>query len=220
MPGPHSNLDALRDQYLHTQLAGDRRAALQFIEGALRAGHSVASVRARVVQAAQREIGRLWQEDRISIAQEHLATAISQLALAHLFQHSEFRARLGRKIIVSCVPGELHDLPARLLADALDVDGYDVRFLGADVPLPDLLDAIAIERPDLLALSVTMIFNLPSLRETLRRVRASNPALRIAVGGHAAVAASDSPAAFGDGIVAGSSEDLLGQIEQWLGAPA
>jgi MerR family transcriptional regulator, light-induced transcriptional regulator len=216
MSGQHSNLDALRDQYLHTQLAGDRRAALQFIEGALRAGHSVASVRASVVQAAQREIGRLWQEDRISIAQEHLATAISQLALAHLFQHSEFRARLGRKILVACVPGEQHDLPARLFADALDVDGYDVRFLGADVPLPDLLDAIAIERPDLLALSVTMVFNLPSLRETLQRVRAANPRLRIAVGGHAAMTAGGSQAAFGDGIVAGSSDELLASIGQWL----
>lgn len=220
MSGQHSNLDALRDQYLHTQLAGDRRAALQFIDGALRAGHSVASVRARVVQAAQREIGRLWQEDRISIAQEHLATAISQLALAHLFQHSEFQARLGSKILVACVPGEQHDLPARLLADALDVEGYDVRFLGADVPLPDLLDAITIERPDLLALSVTMIFNLPSLRETLRRVRTASPRLRIAVGGHAATSASDSPATFGDGITAGSSDELLACISQWLRSPA
>jgi methanogenic corrinoid protein MtbC1 len=193
---------------------------LRFIESALRDGHSVAAVRASVVQAAQREIGRLWQEDRISIAQEHLATAISQLALAHLFQHSEFRARLGRKIIVACVPGELHDLPARLFADALDVDGYDVRFLGADVPLPDLLDSIAIERPDLLALSVTMIFNLPSLRETLRRVRAAHPTLRIAVGGHAAVTASDSPSAFGDGILAGSADELLASIQRWLGEPS
>jgi methanogenic corrinoid protein MtbC1 len=219
MSGQHTSLDALRDQYLHTQLAGDRRAALRFIDGALRAGHSVSAVRQRVIQAAQREIGRLWQEDQISIAQEHLATAISQLALAHLFQHADFRARIGRKIMVACVPGEQHDLPARLLADALDVEGYDVRFLGADVPLPDLLDSIAIENPDLLALSVTMVFNLPSLRETLRRVRLHHPQLRVAVGGHAATAGA-APGAFGADILAGTSDELLESIGRWLGEPA
>lgn len=218
MPGSDTSLDQLRDQYLHTQLAGDRRAALQFIDGALRAGHSVSAVRSGVVQAAQREIGRLWQEDRISIAQEHLATAISHLALAHLFQQAEFRARVGRKIIVACVPGELHDLPARLLADALDVDGYDVRFLGADVPLPDLLDAVGIEQPDLLALSVTMIFNLPSMRETLRRVRGAHPQLPIAVGGHAAVNASTQE--IDPRIFYATTEELLGQVERWLEKPS
>ncbi len=35
-----------------------------------------------VIQKTQREIGRLWQENRITIADEHVATAISQLALA------------------------------------------------------------------------------------------------------------------------------------------
>ena len=89
----------------------------------------------------------------------------------------------GRKVLVACVPGELHEFPARLLADSLDMAGYDVRFLGADVPLPDLLDEIARENPDLLALSVTMVFNLRSLRDTLKSVRAQHPALTIAAGG-------------------------------------
>ena len=146
---------AMCGRYLETQLEGDRRAALQFIDETLRRGIPPDDVRCHVVQAAQREIGRLWQEDRISIAQEHMATAISQLALAHLFQHATFHARVGKKVVVACVPGEHHDFPARLLADALDVAGYDVRFLGADVPLDSLLRAVDMEKPDLLALSVT-----------------------------------------------------------------
>ncbi len=197
MPPNHSaarNLDDLRDQYLQNQLAGDRRAALTFIEDTLRAGVPVADVQARIVQAAQREIGRLWQEDRISIAQEHMATAISQLVMAHLFQHAQFSARLGRKVLVACVPGELHEFPARLLADTLDMAGYDVRFLGADVPIDDLLTEIEREKPDLVALSVTMVFNMRSLREVLKTVRARHAELRIAVGGLACEHSSSSPA--------------------------
>ena len=116
------NLADMRDQYLQQQLRGDRRAALQFIETALSGGASVNEVRCLVIQAAQREIGRLWLEDRITIAQEHMATAISQLALAHLFQRDEFRDRVNKKILIACVPGEHHEFPARLLADALKED--------------------------------------------------------------------------------------------------
>src|SRR3569833_1565220 len=178
------DLTDMRDQYLQQQLRGDRRAALQFIETALREGASVDEVRCRIVQAAQREIGRLWLEDRITIAQEHMATAISQLALAHLFQRDEFRDRLNRKILVACVPGEHHEFPARLLADALEVAGYDVRFLGADVPLDSLRHSIDTERPEVVALSVTMLFHLPALREAVTAVRAMKmPGLLIAIGG-------------------------------------
>src|ERR1700743_2098453 len=151
----------LRDRYLQHQLRGDRRAAVRFIDDLLKDGTSVDDVKHRIVQSAQEQIGRLWQEDRITIAQEHMATAISQLVLAHLFNLSVFRERLHRKILVACVPGEHHEFPGRLLADALDVAGYDVRFLGADVPQDALMSALKDESPDVVALSVTMLFHVP-----------------------------------------------------------
>jgi methanogenic corrinoid protein MtbC1 len=206
------NLEALRDEYLRHQLAGDRRAAMSFITGALEDGVAARDLLSRVVQSAQQEIGRLWQEDRISIAQEHMATAISQLVLAHLFQHAQFGERLGKKILVACVPGELHDFPARMLADSLDVGGYDIRFLGADVPLPDLQKAIEAEKPDVLALSVTMVFNLPSARKTIASVRARWPNLPIIVGGHACrrdPEVGDDPHLR---VVSGDSHDLARQL--------
>jgi methanogenic corrinoid protein MtbC1 len=215
------NFDVMCERYLRTQLGGDRRAALQFIDEALRGGASADDVRCRVVQAAQREIGRLWQEDRISIAQEHMATAISQLALAHLFQHAIFRARVGKKILVACVPGEMHDFPARLLADALDVAGYDVRFLGADVPLDALLRAIESEQPDLLALSVTMLFNIQSLRETVRTVRArSGHNVPIAIGGNAFTSSPELAEGLGAELVAADSDRFIAQLDLLFGARA
>lgn len=214
------DLNELRDQYLRHQLAGDRRAALSFIEAELGHGVPLRDLLDHVVQSAQREIGRLWQEDRISIAQEHMATAISQLVVSHLFQHAQFSERIGRKIVVACVPGELHDFPARMLADSLDVGGYDIRFLGADVPLPDLLRAISEERPDVLALSVTMIFNLPSLRTTLAEIRKAHPALPIVVGGHAFDRAADIDADPRTRVVQGDSRELVRQLDSLLGVAA
>jgi MerR family transcriptional regulator, light-induced transcriptional regulator len=215
------NLQELRDRYVRMQLAGDRRAALQFVEEALSAGIPAAVISTRIVAAAQREIGRLWQENRISIAQEHMATAISQVVLAQVFGHAEFRARVGRKILVACVPGEHHDFPARLLADALDLAGYDVRFLGADVPLEALARMVGTEQPDLLALSVTMLFNLQSLRETLRAVRKSGgDAVPIAVGGHAVSESGACARELGVELVATDAETFVPEVDRLLGVVA
>src|SRR3569833_4258780 len=215
------DLTDMRDQYLQQQLRGDRRAALQFIETALSEGASVNEVRCRIVQAAQREIGRLWQEDRITIAQEHMATAISQLALAHLFQRSEFRGRVNKKVLVACVPGEHHEYPARLLADALEVEGYDVRFLGADVPLVSLIHSIETEAPDVVALSMTMLLHLSALRESVSAVRAlKKPGLLVAIGGSVFETSSSLAAGIEADLVATNAADFISRLVQKLGTPA
>ncbi|HET7402993.1 MAG TPA: B12-binding domain-containing protein, partial [Usitatibacter sp.] len=68
--GAHA-LGHLFGRYLEAQLSGDRREAVRLVlEEGIGEGHSVRTLQAGVVQAAQREIGRLWQQNRISIAQE------------------------------------------------------------------------------------------------------------------------------------------------------
>ena len=220
-PVERINFADLRDRYLQQQLRGDRRAAVQFIETALSEGASVDEVRRRIVQAAQREIGCLWLEDRITIAQEHMATAISQLALAHLFQRDEFRERVNRKILVACVPGEHHEFPARLLADALEVAGYDVRFLGADVPLDSLRHSIDTERPDVVALSITMPFHLPALRETVSAVCAmKKQGMLIAIGGGLFESSPALSADIGADLVATDADGFISQLATRLGTAA
>jgi len=215
------DLTYLCEQYLERQLRGDRRAALQFIEEALQAGVAPAQIRSAVVQAAQRQIGQLWQQDKITIAQERMATAISQLTLAHLFQNERFRERLNKMVLIACVPGEHHEFPARLLADTLDIAGYDVRFLGADVPLDPLLKVIERERPHVLALSVTMLFHLPALKEAVRVVRAkSKYPVPIAIGGGVFDTAPELARDVGADIVASSTEEFISKLAIHLGAAA
>ncbi|HTV02040.1 MAG TPA: cobalamin-dependent protein [Luteitalea sp.] len=175
----------IRAAYLDAQLAGDRRRAVSLVADLLRDDAvDRSAVRSRVIREAQREIGRLWQENTISIAQEHVATAISQLALAEVYRHEPPTDRNGLKIVVACVDGELHDMPARLVADELDVAGFDVRYLGASVPTHTLLSFLAAQRPHLVVLSATMAFHADAVRDAVRRIRADwGPALPIAIGG-------------------------------------
>ena len=176
----------LRDGYVNLQLRGDRREALAFVDELVRQGHSVADIQQHVIADAQREIGRLWEENRVGVAQEHMATAISQVALAQLYRHAQPLPTRDRKVVVACVEGELHDFPARLVADALDLAGYETRFLGADVPTDSLINVLEKETPSLLALSITMPFHSAALRRQVTSVREhTGGRLPIAVGGHA-----------------------------------
>ncbi|MGE0400185.1 MAG: B12-binding domain-containing protein [Kofleriaceae bacterium] len=178
-------LTKLAQEFVQAQLAGDRRAALMLVANGVSNGLSVADIQQHVIRAAQEEIGRLWQMNSISIAQEHLATGISQIALARLFDYAPAVPNNGKLVYLACVQGEQHDLPARLVADYLDHGGFTVRYFGPDVPTHDLVGSIRNKTPDLLALSVTMSFNVGALRSAVRQVRLVAPELPIAVGGHA-----------------------------------
>ncbi|PCC67702.1 Methanogenic corrinoid protein MtbC1 [Nannocystis exedens] len=178
-------LAQLRERYLRAQLAGDRREAVRLLlEDGLGSGAQIDELQVHVIRAAQDEIGRLWQLNRVSIAQEHMATAISHLSLAALFERATPKPPLDERVLLACVEGELHELPARMVADALELEGFDVRYLGANVPTRDLVAAVQDERPDLIGLSVTMSFNLPALRTAVARVREVSDRPMF-IGGHA-----------------------------------
>jgi methanogenic corrinoid protein MtbC1 len=162
---------ALADRYLTGLLGGDRREVVRLIEEGLACGIPAATLQQSVIRKAQEEIGRLWQTNRISIAQEHMATAIAQVALAHIFDHAPPPRPNGWKLVMACVEGELHDFPARLMADALELVGFQLHYLGANVPTASLLSLLEAEPPHLLALSCTLSFHLPALQDAIEQVR-------------------------------------------------
>jgi MerR family transcriptional regulator, light-induced transcriptional regulator len=170
--------------YLISKLEGNRREALRVaVEQGLEKGISVSELQLRMILPAQREIGRLWEENRITVAQEHLATSISQLVMAHLYGHLARAPANGKRVLVACVEGEQHDLGARMGADFLEMAGCEVHFLGANVATEQLLGRIEEGRPDLVGLSATMHFHLPALRRAIAAIRERQPTLPIMVGG-------------------------------------
>ncbi|MDF3066602.1 MAG: 5-methyltetrahydrofolate--homocysteine methyltransferase [Polyangiaceae bacterium] len=185
-------MSPLTERYVRAQLAGERSEALAIVHEALASGFSVPAVHLELIQAAQYEIGRLWENNLISIAEEHQATAISQLALAVLFDKLPRARRNGKRVLLACVEGELHDMGSRIVADFLEMDGYEVRLLGANVPAKSLAERVTAYAPDLVALSATMSFHLSALERAVAAIRGSEQrAVPILVGGRAFTWATD-----------------------------
>jgi diguanylate cyclase (GGDEF)-like protein len=165
---------------------GEAKLAESVAEEAVEAGLDAAAVECRVVAPAMAWIGELWERGALTAADEHLATAISHNVLARLFPRL-LRAtpRSRERVMLAAAQGEHHTLGLRMVADMLEGAGFDVLYLGGDVPLDALLDACKRHSPAVLGLGVTMPLNVPVLlRELVELSRLERPPL-LFVGGRA-----------------------------------
>jgi methanogenic corrinoid protein MtbC1 len=166
-------------------LNGRRDTVEEQVLAALRDGAALVDVSVDLLQPALYQVGTLWQQNRISVAQEHLATAIAQTAMATGFGAADMAAPNGRLAAFGCVAGNMHSVGLRMVSDAFELAGWDVGFLGADVPNAALLAYCGEARPDMLGLSVSLPSQLPLLRALIDQLRGElgNAAPHVVVGG-------------------------------------
>ncbi|HSJ24870.1 MAG TPA: cobalamin-dependent protein [Longimicrobiales bacterium] len=175
-----------RSLYLQAVLAGERRTALVAALEPLQRGASVADIYCDLLQPTQYAIGRLWERNQISVAREHMATAITQYVVSQLYGRLSIPAAVRGNAIVTGVEGELHQLGANMVADVLEAAGWNVRFLGTQLPHRDVLGAIEEHEPRVVGISATMLFSLPRVGQLVEEMRTRFPAdMRIVVGGGA-----------------------------------
>lgn len=166
MPDWTVYLDAIRE--------GDHRAALDIVDRARAEGADLATVYLDLLQPAMREIGRLWQDNELTVADEHLATAVTQTVMAHLFSSGVRGAAPAADrptLIAACVDTERHEMGLRMVCDIMELEGWHVVYLGATVPVGSLLSLMQRQPPAVLALSATIPTHLPRLRATIAAVR-------------------------------------------------
>lgn len=179
-------LAELGRSYLASLLRFERSAAAKTILDAVDAGVTIKDLYRYLFEPCQREVGRLWQINVATVAQEHYCTASTQLIMALLYPRifADHTTKL-HKMVAACVPGELHELGPRMVCDLLEMEGWDTVYLGANVPLPSLLSVIKTLEPEVVAISATMAFHLDAVRQIISALRDSPQRLKIFVGGHA-----------------------------------
>ena len=183
--GAAFDFEASYQLYLAALLDGDRDQCRACFEHWLAHTPDLRIVYEDLVQRALYAVGELWQQGKISVAREHLATAISE-SLLHLSYPRLFATpRVGKAAVVAAIADEQHHLGARMVADMLELQGWRAYYLGPNTPLTDLLDLIGQLNADIVALSATMSANLPRLLQTASAIRMEFPRMPIIVGGQA-----------------------------------
>ena len=161
--------------YLDALLATDRGSAQQIVNSALRDGLTIKNLYLEVFQPVQHEVGRLWLLNRVSVAEEHFCTAVTQMIMSDLFPQIISSLRIGRTLVAACVGSELHEIGIRMVADFFEMEGWDTFYLGSGITADRLIPAIENQKPDLVALSATMTYHLPRVNELVETIKSSFP---------------------------------------------
>ena len=179
------DFDAAYRRYLDGLLANDRQQCRLSFEQWLESDPGLRSLYEDLVRRSLYEVGDLWEHGRISVATEHLATAITESLLNLAYPRLFAQPRIGKSAVVACVANEYHQIGGKMVADLFELNGWRGYFLGANTPVRDVKELIAEKRPDVVALSVAVAFNLDTLVTVAAEIRAAFPELPILVGGQA-----------------------------------
>ena len=174
----------LAKQYLKLLLAAQRRSASQLILEHAKAGGDIKEIYDEILLPVQYEIGRLWQTNQISVAQEHFVSAATQLIMSQLYPYLFQNARNGKKIIAAAVGNELHEIGIRMVSDYFEMAGWDSYFMGAQTPQASIISSINELHPELVALTTTISFHLKELENVICQIRDLPFQPKIIVGGY------------------------------------
>ncbi|MDQ0273171.1 methanogenic corrinoid protein MtbC1 [Cytobacillus purgationiresistens] len=116
---------------------------------------------------AMKHIGLKWENFEITVAEEHLASGVCDLILTRLgFKHKKSIQELNApRAMFFCVDSEQHYLGLKMVSSLFEEKGWNVHFLGANLPVQYALQAAKDWKPDVIGMSVSIATHLPKLRE-------------------------------------------------------
>ncbi len=166
-------------------LAGHQREALAVLNRCLDSGRSLVDFELHVIQPSLYRIGEKWQTCRVTVAQEHLATAIVQAVMTVGLLRSLPPAMIGKRALLACVAANHHTIGLRMVCDAFQLAGWDVQYLGANVPTSALIRQVTEWKPDLLGLSVSFAQQLQVVKDVIAQLdeRPSSARPAVIIGG-------------------------------------
>jgi methanogenic corrinoid protein MtbC1 len=164
-------LSPLAHLYLESLRRGERQIASRLVLDAVSAGTPVKDIYLQIFQPALYEIGRLWQINKISVAEEHYCTAATQLVMSQLYPFIFASTKNGHTLVATCVVGDLHEIGVRMVADFFELDGWDTYYLGASTPDAGVIAAVIERKADVLAVSATISYHVDAVRTLIAAVR-------------------------------------------------
>lgn len=171
--------------FLENLLKGDRAACSVIVRQYLFYNTSIMDLYENILKKALYEVGILWETNKISVATEHMCTAITEAILNELLFQIISSKSYNKKVIVACVENEQHQVGIKMVADVFEMNGWESVFLGTGIPTNELIRFIHEQNPDILAISLSVYFNYSNLLQMLQVIISTFPNLHILVGGQA-----------------------------------
>ena len=179
------HLDPIYKEFSGALTLNDHQQCLSICHQALKLDIKLPDIFNYIIYPSMVDVGIQWEAGEISVAQEHQATAIVNRIIARLYYDTHFPDSLSGRAVVSAAPSEKHEMGAWMLSACLELDGWEVKYLGSDLPVQEIISTTLDGHTDLLALSIAMPFNLDSARRVIKTVKSDDKGknIKIIVGG-------------------------------------
>ena len=171
------------DRFIEALVAGQRGGCAAMLDHYLKRKTTILDIYQLLFQPALYRIGELWEDNRISVATEHMATAIVEGLMNELFPQLIRTPRKPLKAVISSVEGELHQVGGKMVADVFEMNGWDARYLGASTPLRELLRMTTDIQPQVIGLSLSVYSHMNLLVQALDVLQSRHPGVPVIVGG-------------------------------------
>lgn len=116
--------------------------------------YSIEEIGEQIITPVLVEIGERWHAGKLSITREHFATGYIQQHLLSILRGTRSNPN-GESVWIACAPEEQHEVGAILLAVYLKRAGFQVKYLGANLPIEGLSADIASEKPAMVVFSAS-----------------------------------------------------------------
>ena len=138
-------------------------------------------------RVAMGEVGRRFEAGEYFISELILAGEILKGISAEVkpLIKAETNGSKKTKVLIGTVKGDIHDIAKDIVVFMLDVNGFEVKDLGIDVPVEAFVDAIKEWQPDIVALSGFLTLAYTSMKETVEEIEAAGlrDKVKVMVGG-------------------------------------
>lgn len=171
--------------YLNALLDGDKKQCSQIVQKLINNNVGMKEIFMELFQRSMYRIGLLWEKERCTIADEHIATRITE-GLIELVSNSFMNEkRIGKLALITCIDKEFHDLGARMVAGYFEANGWNTIFAGSNTPEQDIIHIIKEKQPDIVGISIGFYININRLIKLVQVIKENFPEQEILVGGQA-----------------------------------
>lgn len=163
--------EQLENDFFSSLLIGDRRLCRNIMKEFRTSNFSIVTLYEELFMKNLYKLGQMWEYNKITISVEHMATAIIEGLMNELCPEVMSFERINKKVVVSCVENEQHQVGGKMVADIFEKNCWDAHYLGANTPIDELVTFCDLVKPDLICLSVTSYSNIPILLEEIKGIR-------------------------------------------------
>lgn len=119
-------------------------------------------------------IGQAWEEGRLEVEHEHFASECLRDFLANEWRPMAVGVS-GRKVVLATLPGESHSLGLHMIACLYAFCGYQMYFLGSNLPVSNLVAVTTDLKVDVLSLSISAYSDALATRQHLEELSSALP---------------------------------------------